>query len=60
MHQLALVYNCMFLLIFVENSLMHSKQGALKRVLAEDGINVDNAVHNIMVVKGIDPSQHPQ
>lgn len=44
----------------IENSLRYSKQGALKRVLTEDGINVDEAVQNILAVKGIDPQQHPQ
>ncbi|XP_072040378.1 ELMO domain-containing protein 2-like [Amphiura filiformis] len=44
----------------LENSLMHSRLGALKRVLAEDDINIEDSVHNIMAVKGIDPDENPQ
>lgn len=43
-----------------ESSLKHSKTYALKRLLAEDNINIDDAIEDIMKVKSVSPEVHPR
>ncbi|ELT96056.1 hypothetical protein CAPTEDRAFT_156531 [Capitella teleta] len=44
----------------IESSLKHSKIHTLKGLLAEDNVNIDDAVANIMRIKSVSPEIHPQ
>lgn len=43
----------------IESSLSHSKKSALKQLLAENNINLDDAIINILKVKLISPEIYP-
>ncbi|XP_038063357.1 ELMO domain-containing protein 2-like [Patiria miniata] len=43
----------------IESSLRNSKCGALRRVIEEDDVNINDAVKGIAAVKGIDVSKNP-
>ena len=43
-----------------ESSLRNSKLGALRRVIDEDDININDAVQGIVAIKGIDTQLYPE
>jgi len=44
----------------IESSLKHSKTPALKRLLVDDNVNVEDAVETVLQIKSVNPDAHPR